>query len=162
MHHPPAPIICEGERLFDAGKRNHAEGVKQSDIYGGRPDEILKPNGARPELPRGLRQRPSRGPQGAEHEQAPDHEPKEKSDLPEVAQLNVRQALIAEPEPAVPDIAHDAEVIADQRVRDDGKVTQNSRSTRNACPFASWPPAIAGARNRPAPIHDTPIQTIGV
>ena len=40
-------------------------------------------------------------------------------------------------------------------------VTQNSRSTSKPWPRASRPPAIAGARNSPAPIHDTPIQMIG-
>ena len=50
---------------------------------------------------------------------APDHEPDEEADLPEASKLDVGEALVAEPEPALLDVAHDAEPIADQRTRDD-------------------------------------------
>ena len=40
-------------------------------------------------------------------------------------------------------------------------VTQNRISTSKPWPRASRPPAIAGARNSPAPIQATPIQMIG-
>ena len=41
------------------------------------------------------------------------------ADLPEPAELDVGQPLIAEPEPAFVDVAHDAEIVADQRAGDD-------------------------------------------
>jgi hypothetical protein len=43
----------------------------------------------------------------------------EEPDLPRSAELDVGKPLIAEPEPAVADIPHDAEIIADERADDD-------------------------------------------
>ena len=62
MDHPPAPEIGDGEGLLDAGERDHAEDVEQRDIDGGGPDQMLEPDAAGPELPRGAATK--RGPLG--------------------------------------------------------------------------------------------------
>ena len=86
---------------------------------------------------------------------------REEADLPEPARAECRTVPGCRTRTSRSRLAHDAEPIADQRTGDDGSVTQNSRSTRKPWPRASRPPAIAGARKRPEPIQDTPIQTIG-
>ena len=68
---------------------------------------------------RRLDQRVAARPQRAEHQPAPAQQRDEEQDLPEAAELDVGQALVAEPEPAFVDHALDAEIIADQRGRDD-------------------------------------------
>ena len=42
--------------LLDLGQRDHAEGVQKGDVDGRGPDQILQPDGPRPELPGGLAQ----------------------------------------------------------------------------------------------------------
>ena len=119
MHHPPAPEIGDRERLLDPGQRDHAEHIEDRDVDGGGPDQVFEPDAPRPELPRRLPQHRAGRPQRAEHQPAPDQQADEEADLPEPAELDVGQALIAEPEPAAVDIAHDAEPVADQRAGDD-------------------------------------------
>ena len=74
---------------------------------------------AAPELPGRLDQRIAARPQRAEHQPAPAQQRDEEQDLPEAAELDVGQALVAEPEPAFVDHALDAEIIAEQRGGDD-------------------------------------------
>ena len=119
MDDPPAPEIGDREGLLDPGQRDHAEDVEQRDIDGGCPEQVLEPDPPGPELPRRRRQLGAGRPQRAEHQQAPDHQAGEEADLPGAAELDVGQALIAEPEPAFADVAHDAEIIAGERADDD-------------------------------------------
>ena len=72
-----------------------------------------------PELPGRLPQRRAGRPQRAEHQRAPHQQADKKADLPEAAELDVGQALIAEPEPRVAHISHDAEPVPDQRAGND-------------------------------------------
>ena len=72
-----------------------------------------------PELPRRLDQRLAARPQRPKHQPAPAQQRDEEKDLPETSELDVGQALVAEPEPAFVDHALDAEIIAEQRGRDD-------------------------------------------
>ena len=55
-----------------------------------------------------------RRPQRAHHQHAPRRKPDEESDLPEAAELDIGEALVSKPEPALVDDPPDAEVIADQ------------------------------------------------
>ncbi|KGS21380.1 putative nitric-oxide reductase domain protein [Burkholderia pseudomallei MSHR7343] len=119
VHDPPAPEVGDREGRVHAEQRNHAERVQQRDIGRGRPDEVLQPDASGPELARRPLERGEAGPQPPQDQRAPEHEADEQADLPEAPQLEVRQPLIAEPEPAVLDHAHDAEIVADQRAGDD-------------------------------------------
>ena len=56
---------------------------------------------------------------------------------------------------------HDAEIVADQRAGDDQQRHPEQQIDQEMLPLASWPPAMAGARNSAAPIQESPIQTIG-
>ena len=161
VHHPPAPKIGDGERLLDPSERDHAEHVEDGDIDRGRPDQMLQPDAARPELPRRLPEHSAGRPQCPEHQQAPHDQPDEEPDLPEPPELDVRQALIAEPEPVAVDIAHDAEPVPNKRTGNDHQRDPEQQIDQNS--LAAGLPAAGnrGARNRPAPIHDTPIQMIG-
>ena len=76
---------------------------------------------SRPELACRVPQHDRSRPEGAEDQSAPDHQSGKKSDLPETAELNIGQALIAEPEPSVLDVAHDAEIVAGESADDDKK-----------------------------------------
>ena len=58
-------------------------------------------------------------PQCTEHESAPAQERGEEADLPEAAELDIGQALVAEPEPAFVDDALDSEIVAGERRHDD-------------------------------------------
>src|ERR1019366_9132802 len=112
MDHPPAPEVRDREGLLDPSERDHAENVEQRDIDGRCPKQMFEPDPPSPELPRRRRQLRVGRPERAEHEQAPDHQTGEETDLPGAAELDVGEALIAEPEPAFMDIPHDAEIIA--------------------------------------------------
>src|SRR5579875_2817142 len=119
MHYPPAPEIADGERLFNAGKRDHPEGVKDSDVDRRRPDQMLEADAAGPELarrsPPAARARPHR----PHDEKAPKRKTDEEADLPEAAELDIGKSLVPEPEPVLVDHTHDAEIIARERADHD-------------------------------------------
>ena len=69
--------------------------------------------------PAAFRHSAVRRPQRAHHQHAPQRQPDEEADLPEAAELDIGEALVAEPEPALVDHPHDAEIVADQRAGDD-------------------------------------------
>ena len=69
--------------------------------------------------PAAFRHSAVRRPQRPHHQQAPQRQTDEEADLPEAAELDVGEALVAEPEPVLVDHPHDAEIIADQRAGDD-------------------------------------------
>ena len=119
VNHPPAPEIRDRERLLDPGEGDHAEHIKRRDVGGGSPDQMFEPDAAGPELPRCLPEQGAAGPQRTHDQKAPQRKADEETDLPETAKLDVRQALIAEPEPALVDHPHDAEIVSDQGSRDD-------------------------------------------
>src|SRR5579862_8070062 len=100
MDYPPAPEIGDRERFSDSGQRDHPEHVEHrySDRCG--PDQVLNPDPPCPELSCGAPQHLAGGPQRAEHQRAPGDESDEEGDLPETTELDVGQALVAEPEPA--------------------------------------------------------------
>ena len=128
VDHPPAPEIVDRERLLDPGKRDHAEHIQDRDVEGRGPDQVFQTNAPRPELPGGPPQHLAGRPQGAKHQAAPDQQACEKAYLPDPSELDVREALVAEPEPGLlPHMAHDAEPIPDQRTGDDdqGDVEQD-------------------------------------
>src|SRR5665213_1586045 len=115
MNHPPAPKIRQCEGFLDASERDHAEDIEDRDVDSGSPDQVFQANAASPELSdRSSPQRRGR-PQCPHHQKTPQRQANEEADLPETAELNIRQALIAEPEPVLVDYPHDAEIIADQR-----------------------------------------------
>ena len=60
-------------------------------------------------------------PQRPKHQGTPDQQAEEETDLPEPPKLDVRLSLVAEPEPAIIDIAHDAQPVAGQRAGDNGQ-----------------------------------------
>ena len=102
-----------------------------------------------------LPQRGAGRPQRAQHQHAPDQQAEEEADLPEPPELDVGESLVAEPEPAVVDIAHDAELVADQRAGDDDAASPRT-ADRPAIP-GRVPPARRRSRARgtaPAPIQD--------
>ena len=108
------------ERLLDAGQRDHAEDIEDGDVDRGRPDQVFEPDAARPELAvspaAALRQV---GHRARNTSTLQTRRPSEEADLPEAAELDIGQALIAEPEPAAVDVPHDAKPVADQRAGDD-------------------------------------------
>src|SRR5208283_163422 len=134
MHHPPAPKIGDGERLLDAGQRYHSEYVQDCNVDRGGPDQVLNPDAPRPELTGRLPHRGAGRPQCAKHQGTPDQQAKEEADLPEPPELNVGQSLVAEPEPAAVDIAHDAQPVPISAPATMAIVTQNSTSTSNPWP----------------------------
>src|SRR5579872_5672761 len=79
--------------------------------------------------------RPAVGPEGAEHQRAPDRQPREEADLPGAAELDVGKALLAEPEPALLHVAHDVEIIARERAGDDGHRHPEERVDEPGLPF---------------------------
>ena len=98
---------------------------------------MLEPDAARPELAGGPPPSRRAWPERPHHQKAPENKPDEEADLPEAAKLDVRKALIAEPEPALVDDAHDPEVVADQGARDDEQRHPEQQVGANAGP---WPP----------------------
>ena len=97
----------------------------------------------------------------AEHQGASGQQSEEEADLPEPPGLEAGLSLVAEPEPAGIDIALMPSRLPIGTLATIANVTQNSTSTSNPWPRPFRPSAIAGARNRPAPIQPTPIQMIG-
>ena len=59
------------------------------------------------------------------------------------------------------DVAHDAEPVADQCAGDDQQRHPEQQVHQKALTARLLAAGDGGARNRPAPIHDTPIHTIG-
>ena len=80
---------------------------------------MLQADRAAPELPGRLDHRVAARPKRAKHEPAPAQQRDEEQYLPEAAELDVGQALVAEPEPAFVDHALDAEIIAEKGGDDD-------------------------------------------
>ena len=107
------------KRLLDPGERDHAEDVEHRDVDRRRPDQMLEADSAAPELPGRFDERVAAWPQRAEHEAAPAQQRDEEQNLPEAAELDVGEALVAKPEPAFVDDALDSEIVAGERSCDD-------------------------------------------
>src|SRR6185437_17068755 len=87
---------------------------------------MLEPDPSGPELPGRRRERATIGPERPQDEHAPDRKPGEEADLPSAAELDVGEALVPEPEPAVTqvralEVPHDVEVVARKGAHDDGE-----------------------------------------
>src|ERR1700730_18543972 len=96
---------------------------------------MLEADAPRPELTGRLNEGCSRRPQRAEDEDAPDRQPSEKPDLPRPAKLDIREPLIAEPEPTSADVSHDAEIVADERGDDDEQCDPEEHVDEEALPL---------------------------
>ena len=57
MNDPPTPEVRQRERLLDTRQWDHAEDVEDGDVDRRRPDQVLQPNPAAPELTCGFDER---------------------------------------------------------------------------------------------------------
>ena len=114
MHDPPTPEIGDGEGFLDPGERDHAEEVEDGDVDRRRPDQVLEPDAAGPELTRRLTTArrgwaTGRGTSGGSRPPG-----RRRSRSARTGRAGCRRALVAEPEPALVDHALDAEIVAGQ------------------------------------------------
>ena len=119
MHHPPAPEVGERERLLDPGERDHAEHVEHGDVDGGGPDQVLQPDAAGPELaasPATASRRSATARGTPARSTAP---ARRRSRSARSGRAGCRTGPDCRTRTSLVDVAHDAEIVADQRAGDD-------------------------------------------